>query len=159
MMSGLVSWAGWVVAVAASMWTQGWHENYSQAWYRAHQEGKPLLVVLEPGPARPGDTVAVAYGFQEPSAVPAGAAAAALLQKYVLCHIDTTTAYGQRMLREFKADSVPFVSIIDSTGKLQIFRQAGAMSEQQWEIALATYQDGRAHPAAPAQPTARLCRT
>lgn len=158
-MNGLMCWVGAIAAMAAATPPTGWFDNYSAAWHRAQQEHKPLLVVLEERSADSGQGAAVAHVSVDRGAVSAGAATAELLKKYVLCHIDTTTPYGQRMVRAFKADGVPFVSIIDATGKLQVFRKAGLMSDQEWEVALATYQDGRPHPASSSQPSARLCRT
>ena len=156
-MHGFICWVG-AVAAMAGMPPGGWFENYSTAWHRARQEGKPLLVVLE---AEGQEVAAVGTALGDPRerrVVPDGAATGELLKKYVLCRIDATTPYGQRMVRAFQADAVPFVSIIDTTGKLQIFRKAGPMSEQEWEVALATYQDGKAH-AVSSRPSARLCRT
>lgn len=157
-MYGLICWVGAIAAMAGTP-PGSWFDNYSAAWHRAQQERKPLLVVLEAGAGNLGQAAAVAYRSGDARAIPAGAATEELLKKYVLCHIDTSTAYGQRMLRAFKADGAPFVSIIDITGKLQIFRKAGLMSEHEWEIALATYQDGREHPVNGSPQNARLCRT
>ncbi len=156
-MNGLMCWVGAIVAMAAGTPPTGWFDNYSAAWYRAQQEHKPLLVVLEARAANLGQAAAANVPVGR-GAVSAGGAVAELLKKYVLCHIDTTTPYGERMVRSFKAEAVPFVSIIDTTGKLQIFRKAGLMTDQEWEVALATYQDGQAHPASSSQPSARLCR-
>lgn len=158
-MNGLLCWVAAIAAMAAAATPTGWFDNYSKAWHQAQQEHKPLLVVIDASPADPAQAAAVAQVSVSRSAVPAGAATSELLKKYVVCHIDSTTPYGQRMVRAFKADEVPFVSIIDTTGKLQIFRKSGLMNEQEWEVALATYQDGRAHPAVSSQPKARVCRT
>lgn len=140
----MVSWIAACVLplslVAANAEQLKWHDNYGTALNVAKEQAKPLLVILE----NPNDdarrVTQVAFRSEETSAE--------LLRPYVLCRVDVTTEYGQRVARAFNADEVPHVSIIDKTGQVQIFKQSGPFTTEQWQATLTAHRAGNRKTAA-----------
>jgi len=143
-MIDLTSWA-WVLALlAASASPNDWMNDYGAALKAAKAERKPLLVVIEDPARRTARFEEASLGDQR--------ADRQLLSKYKLCRVDGTTAYGAAVARAFRAQALPFTSIIDKTGSVQIFVKAGPLSETQWRAALAQHQSG-------AKPEPVICST
>ncbi|HVW35802.1 MAG TPA: thioredoxin family protein [Pirellulales bacterium] len=138
------SWAWSLALVAATASPNGWMDDYGAALKAAKAERKPLLVVIE-------DPAQRTARFEEASLADQRADRQ-LLSKYKLCRIDGTTAYGAAVARAFRAQALPFTSIIDKTGSVQIFVKAGPLSETQWREALAQHQSG-------ARPELMICST
>lgn len=140
----LTSWAWSLALLAASAGANDWMSDYGVALKAAKAERKPLLVVIE-------DPAKRTVKFEEASLADQRANQQ-LLSKYKLCRIDATTAYGAAVARAFRAQALPFTSIIDKTGSVQIFVKAGPLSEMQWRAALAQHQSG-------AKPEPVICST
>jgi len=125
-----------------------WTADYGVALEATRAGHKPLLVVIdqETQPA-----VQIVSHQTDP-------ASEKLLARYELCHIDATTPYGQDVARRFKAKTFPHVSIIDATGKTQLFIQRGEMTPTKWEATLARYASG-SRPASQARRSSAVCKT
>jgi hypothetical protein len=124
----------WLAAGAtpeASAW-KGWTSNYGAALKQAKQQGRPLLVVIHGADqdASVVSEVSLLHDGKSP------------LADYVLCHVDSGTAYGKKVAQAFNAGSEPFVSIIDKTASVQLFRHAGDLTSEQWKATLAKYKKG-----------------
>jgi hypothetical protein len=143
-MIGLTSWAWSLAFVAATASPSVWMNDYGAALKAAKAERKPLLVVIEDPAERTAKFEEASLSHQR--------ADRELLSKYKLCRIDATTPYGAAVARAFRAQALPFTSIIDKTGSVQIFVKAGPLSETQWRAALAQHQSG-------AKPEPVICST
>jgi hypothetical protein len=113
-----------------------WMADYGQALQTAREVRKPLLVVLDKTPhehLRP-----VSHRTVAP-----------LLKPYVLCRIDISTPYGQKVANAFRATSFPHTAVIDNTGATVLARRQGPLTESAWTTLLTTYQAGRRPLAAP----------
>lgn len=151
-MIGLGTWIIGVAALLAPNTENRWGTDYTNALQQAQQESRPLLVVLVTPELHAAPTTQVS--------LKAGTAEATLLKNYKLCRIDVTTPYGQKMAKAFAATSFPFTSIIDRTGKVQIFRKAGQFSHEEWEATLVDYKSGVSKPVQTASSQrSRACRT
>lgn len=140
----LTSWAWSLALLAASTAPNDWMNDYGAALQAAKAERKPLLVVIENPAQRTAKFEEASLGDHQ--------ASRQLLSKYKLCRVDATTAYGAAVARAFRAQTLPFTSIIDKTGSVQIFVKAGPLSETQWRAALAEHQSG-------AKPEPVICST
>jgi len=113
--------------------------DYGEALRTARSVGRPLLVVLDSAQQHE-ERIAL------PGARSADAPAADGLENYVLCHVDATTRYGQRVAKAFRATELPYAAIIDKTGSVILFRRAGHMRRGEWIGALRRHRDGERHP-------------
>jgi len=123
-----------VELAAAPPTGQNWHSDYGVALAETKEQGKPLLVVLE----NPDD---------EPSRIHQVSLARhsdrdELLEKYVLCRLDVRTEHGKKMAAAFKAQRVPHTVVIDKSGRWQIFKKTGRLSDGEWTTTLAKHQRG-----------------
>jgi hypothetical protein len=75
----------------------------------------------------------------------------ALLKSYRLCRVDATTEYGKKVAKAFGATQLPHTAIIDRTGSVVLFKQAGQIAATDWNAALAKYQSGVSQPVARTQ--------
>jgi hypothetical protein len=111
-----------------------WQADYGKALAATRTDQRPLLVVLDvpasSDASLAGDLLAT-EGEQ-----------AELLAKYELCHVDVSTEYGQKVAQAFKATEFPHTAIIDRTGAVVLYKNAGQMDESQWSATLAKYQAG-----------------
>lgn len=140
----LTSWAWSLALLAASASANDWMSDYGAALKAAKAERKPLLVVIEDPSQREARFEETSLADQPPSRQ--------LLSKYKLCRVDATTAYGAAVARAFRAQALPYTSIIDKTGSVQIFVKAGPLSTTQWRAALVEHQSG-------AKPEPVICST
>lgn len=104
-----------------------WSTDYGQAKKVAKEVRQPMLIVME-DPAKPEDT------FDESkltSAVEKGK-----LDKYLLCKVDVSTAYGKKVADAFQAKDFPYAAITDKTASYIAFRGAGQMSQNEWKKAI-----------------------
>lgn len=120
--------------VAPSAAGQEWHSDYGTALAAAKEQHKPLLVVLEKSDDEPSRIHQVGLARQTEREQ--------LLQKYVLCRLDVRSEHGEKMATAFKALRVPHTVVIDKTGRWQIFKKTGRLSDDEWAVTLAKHQRG-----------------
>jgi hypothetical protein len=113
-----------------------WESSYGKALEAARADQQPLLVVLD----KPG--AADARLAPELLSPPENGPDLELLRRYHLCHVDVTTEYGQKVAEAFRAQSFPFVAVIDKSGSVIIYSKAGKIDSNEWEQMLATYKSG-----------------
>lgn len=137
-MSGCIAAVVLSGLMAASAPSVQWEADYGKALKQTRAEdARPLLVVLD----MPGDKAQ----SLEPALIDGKAASAtrlALLSRYELCRIDASTQYGKEVARVFKAESFPFVAVIDRTGSVILHQSSGAIDGQAWNTLLAEHLDG-----------------
>jgi hypothetical protein len=126
-----------VVSVTAPPQPLHWESDYGKALKATRVDALPLLVVLD----KPG----VEDSRLDPTLLgegsPAGKEGQNLLA-FRLCHVDVTTEYGQKVADAFHAQEFPYTAIIDKTGSVVIFSEAGKISASEWDDILNTYKDG-----------------
>jgi hypothetical protein len=111
-----------------------WQADYGKALQATRSDQRPLLVVLD-NPADPAASV-------EPQLLDAQGDQAELLKPYRLCRVDVTTDYGKKVAASFGAKQFPHTTIIDKTGKVVLFKQAGKIADDQWRNTLAKFEKG-----------------
>jgi len=128
----LLSLACLVVTAATAQ--ARWLNRYGDGLRAARTAHKPLLVVLEKPAAQAKVTPAsqVVDGEQE-----------TLLADYVLCKVDASTDYGQKVAEAFNATEFPFTAIIDNQGKKVLYRRTGEINRDEWVSTLRKYRRGR----------------
>ncbi len=107
-----------------------WVDDYAVALEEAKELQKPLLIVID-DPSQSQDQSQQAEATLELEN-------AALLEDYVLCHVDVTTDYGKRVADVFKVKQYPSTAIIDKTGEKIIYRKSGQLDDEDWATALGT---------------------
>ena len=141
----------WVLAASfltAPSSNREWLKDYGAALASTKQSQRPLLIVIDQQPKW--------LAHVEPVSDVGQPVAASLLQKYTLCHVDATTAYGQAVAKAFRTATFPTTVIIDRTGSVQLVRKTGRLRADALASMLTAHQNGK-RPAAVPQPTA--CRT
>ncbi len=123
-----------------------WESDYGRALANARSAHKPLLIVLDN--PRDADHRIEPVGLVKGQ--PVDGRAAALLAPYELCHVDVSTQYGQRVAKAFKTRSLPYMAIIDNTGRKIIYRDSGRITEEEWQTALTTHASGEVTNVVPA---------
>lgn len=123
-----------------------WESDYGRALAKTKSNHKPLLIVLD-NPRDVEDRVEAVRSVTEQSA---GEDASSLLSPYELCHVDVSTEYGQQVAQAFKAQTLPYMAIIDKTGRKIIYRHLGRISDDQWQAALVNHASGEIPRATPA---------
>lgn len=111
-----------------------WQADYGKALEATRSDQRPLLVVLD-NPADPAASI-------EPQLLDAKGDQAALLKPYRLCRVDVSTDYGKKVAESFGAKQFPHTTIIDKTGKVVLFKQAGKIADDQWRTTLAKFEKG-----------------
>jgi len=113
-----------------------WQPDYGKALEATRAEEKPLLVVLD----KPADE----ESRLDPALLSEGKSGEQqeLLDDYELCHVDVSTKYGKRVAKAFRAKEFPHTAIIDRTGSVILFSNAGKMKSDQWEHALLSFRKG-----------------
>lgn len=111
-----------------------WQADYGKALAATRSDQRPLLVVLD-NPADPQAAL-------EPSLLAADGQHGELLKSYRLCRVDVTTEYGQKVAAAFGAKQFPHTAIIDRTGSTVLFKKPGPIAGEQWQTALAKFQQG-----------------
>lgn len=147
-MSFALSWvlaASFVVAPSSG---REWLNDYGAALKATKQSQRPLLIVIDQQPKW--------LAHVEPVSDAGQPVAASLLQKYTLCHVDATTAYGKAVAQAFRTATFPTTVIIDKTGSVQLVRKTGRLRADALASMLTAHQLGKRPVAAP-QPIA--CRT
>ena len=120
--------------LAAAPDNQDWTSDYGAALEATRRSSRPLVVVLE-NPADPEQQV-------EPQLFSPAGFTGSTLQRYHRCRIDVSTDYGQQVADAFRTTEFPSTVIIDPAGRRILYRQAGHLSERQWDAVLTRYQDG-----------------
>jgi PIN domain nuclease of toxin-antitoxin system len=115
---------------------------------QARASQRPLLIVIDQQPKW--------LAHIEPVSDTGQPVAASLLQKYTLCHVDATTAYGKAVAKVFRTSTFPTTVIIDKTGSVQLVRKTGRLHAASLASMLTAHQRGERPVVAP-QPTP--CRT
>jgi hypothetical protein len=116
-----------LTSIAATSGGHKWEADYGKALAATRADDRPLLVVLQvPGESQVADD----------------SEQAKLLGDYQLCRIDASTEYGQRVAEAFKAESLPYMAIIDKTGSVVLFHKEGQLSEEEWQSTLAAHRKG-----------------
>ncbi len=122
-----------------------WDSDYGRARAHAQSIHKPLLVILD----KPGDArhriEPVRLVKEQPTSESAD-----LLDAYELCHVDISTEYGQKVAQAFKAEEMPYMAILDKTGRKIVYQHAGPLTGAEWQTALAAHQRGELPQASPA---------
>ncbi|MEM6329636.1 MAG: hypothetical protein AAF790_05240 [Planctomycetota bacterium] len=118
------------LALAVTPPTPQWEADYGKALAQTRSDQRPLLVVIEGGPAA------------SQAAPAAEANAADGLEAYDLCRVSVATEYGQKVAEVFNAKRFPFMAIIDKSGSVILHKQAGVMSEKEWAATLKRYESG-----------------
>jgi hypothetical protein len=134
--------------VTAAPESPQWATSYGKALAAAKASGRPLLITFDQQSASKPQILPASYK--------ADSTQKALLGRYVLCHIDTSTDYGKQVAASFRAVPVPYTAIIDRSGRQIIYRKAGAFGAESWATTLVKYKDGQA-PQAEAHPA--ICFT
>lgn len=118
-------------------------ESYAEAYQTAGSVHKPMLVVLNP-PVSPISTVSHVSHSESITveALRQDERIAPLLEKYVVAVVDTGTAHGKKVHAAFGAKRLPYISVIDSSQKKQIFQASHDVTIPQLQKVLATYQNG-----------------
>ncbi|TWT88418.1 hypothetical protein Mal64_18990 [Pseudobythopirellula maris] len=136
----LASWMALTVAAALSAstpttteTTADWQADYGKALEQTRSDDRPLLVVID-SPSDETQRVDPTLLDPQSGKFP--------LEKYDLCHVDVTTEYGKQVAEAFSATTFPHVSIIDRSGSVILHKQSGAVSEKQWNDALAKHERG-----------------
>lgn len=111
------------------------YSSYTQAWNAAHDAGRPMLVILNPGIDADGKKITEAELRADAKVQP-------LLDKYVVAVIDTTTDHGQKVNEIFGKPTLPRVVVIDKAQKKQIFQSSSDLSNEQIAKVLEQHQDG-----------------
>jgi hypothetical protein len=111
---------------------QDWMTDYGQALEAARAARKPLLIVLDNSTPAEENAKPVAHRGVTP-----------LLASYVLCRIDVSTPYGEKVAAAFHAQSFPQTAVIDNRGSVILARRQGTMTEADWTALLTTYETGR----------------
>ncbi len=109
-----------------------WQSDYAAALKQTRQDDRPLLMVID----QPG------VADQRLSDELLGDSADGALGDYDLCHIDASTKYGKKVAEAFKADTFPYVAVIDKQGKVILHQQAGKLSNGEWSELIGKYRDG-----------------
>lgn len=124
--------------LAATPQPPQWEPSYGKALKATRAGESPLLVVL--------DKPRTEEARIEPELLSEESVSGKefeLLRPYQLCHVDVSTDYGQEVAKAFRAESFPYVAIIDKTGSVVIFRTSGKIDAQEWEQALTVHKNGR----------------
>ncbi len=109
--------------------------NYHRGHSAARAAGKPLLLVLNPGPQGNGNTVSV-------DTIRKTQERRSLLKDYVVVVIDTTTPHGQIVHRAYAHPKLPHVVVLGKHQDYQIFTTSESLYGQRWTEILKTYRAG-----------------
>jgi len=125
------------------------YDDYRQAWQAGRAQNLPVLVILNPSSDADSPSIDVdslrRTGHRRD-----------LLGKYVVAVIDTSTPQGKTVRKLFGSQALPRVSVLDRQQKWQVYKTSQALSAEDWNLVLETYQKGNP-PAVVAKPAA--CRT
>lgn len=135
------------LAVAATVPTPSgadlfWVDDYADALDATKALEKPLLIVID----EPSDSKKRSPHVQ----IAPEKEKAELMENYVLCHVDATTEYGNRVAGCFSVKQYPFTAIIDRTGKWIIYKNAGRMDDSDWVATLDKHKKGQSRNASKA---------
>ena len=120
--------------------------DYGAALKLTKLQGKPLVVLLE----EPSSNKVQQVSFSEEKTV---------ADDYIVCRVDVSTPMGKATAEAFKATQFPFTSIIDRTGAVQVFRQAGTFTTSELNVKLATYKNVTASDCADGSCSTGSCST
>jgi hypothetical protein len=120
-----------LLATLADPQAGNWMDNYGEALETARTARKPLLVVLDVSTSADESLRPVAHRSVAP-----------LLKSYVLCRVDVSTPYGEKVAAAFEAKSFPYVAVIDNRGSKILARRQGELSQSEWSTLLTNYQAG-----------------
>ena len=144
----MLNWVAGVVFALAPVADANWQDDYGVALRSTKQFERPLLVVLDTRARRLAHIQSVSQNRQVDDR--------ALLEKYTLCHVDVTTAYGRRVAEAFRAKTFPTTVIIDKSASVKLVSKVGKLNDQQLHSILVKYQSGE-RPAVAASPV--VCKT
>lgn len=113
----------------------GFYENYHQGLRAAEKAGKPMLVILNPGP----QTVSTAVTLE---GVRKTRERRALLKNYVVVVINAASSHGRVVHRAYGRPKLPHVVILDKRQQYQIFTTSESLYGQRWTEILQTYRRG-----------------
>lgn len=133
MLSGIITAAGFLSLLSTAAPTNDWESNYGQALKTARSSGRRLLIVID-SDGKSGRTVGHVKTRVR----------ANQQHKWVFCHVDATTEYGQEVAKKFKATQLPFVAISDPTCSVISYQKSGPIEPQKWSTILARYTVSRA---------------
>lgn len=122
-------------SLAATPQQPEWSTKYGEALIHAKTVQRPLLIILEDG-SQPNQRL----GQVDPTD---DKTQNIFLNKYVLCRIDVSTAYGKQIANAFHAATFPYIVITDLNVKQIVYRRAGPISDEDWVSTLVSYQDGK----------------
>jgi len=128
-----------------------WGDDYGTALEVTRDLQKPLLIVID-------DSAQTESQSQHTGAHPEKKDAE-LLENYVLCHVDVTTDYGQRVAAVFEVKQYPFTAIIDKTGEKIIYRKIGQLDDSDWITALDTHKRGESRSGSASRKSPSTCYT
>lgn len=110
-------------------------DNYYRASEVARSAGKPILVILNPGPQGEGNAISLAD-------VRKTRERRGLLKNYVVVVIDTTTSHGRVVHRAYHRPKLPHVAVIGREQNYEIFDTSETLYGQRWTEILTTYRQG-----------------
>lgn len=110
-------------------------QSYTEGYYEAQRQQRPLLVILNP----PADAENQAITLD---AVRRTRHRRALLENYVVVVVDTGTSHGRKVHELFDSPQLPRVVVIDKRQQRQIFQTSEFLQGEQWNQILETYQAG-----------------
>lgn len=108
-----------------------WQKDYGKALEQTRSDDRPLLVVIDDAESA-DKSVSKALAATDKT----------LLGSYDLCRVKADTKYGKAVAEVFKAESLPFVAIIDKSGSVILHSQAGAVSAEGFASTLTKFKSG-----------------
>ena len=124
-------------------------DNYHRAHQAAKQAKKPMLMILQNGPATKTSEVSLV-------SVRKTNARRELLKNYVVVVIDANTPHGKIVHKSYWNVKLPHVVVLGNQQKYLIFHTSEKLYGQRWTEILTTYKSG-VLPVAP--PAAVYCAT
>ncbi|MEN1679226.1 MAG: hypothetical protein AAGJ46_06505 [Planctomycetota bacterium] len=109
-----------------------WQADYGKALEQTRSDERPLLVVIDTPAADAEKGLEKALSATDKK----------LLSNYDLCRVNADTKYGKAVAEVFKAETLPYMAIIDKSGSIILHSQAGDMSADALASTLAKYKSG-----------------
>jgi len=113
-----------------------WHSNYGAALKEVRRVDRPLFIAFGGNSTPKRETESAEPVFDEK-------VVRLLKADYVRLYVDTESRRGKRLATRFKADTVPFLVVIDRSAARQVYRQSGPHTVDQVAQLLVKYRKVR----------------
>jgi hypothetical protein len=110
-----------------------WHSSYGAALKEVRRVDRPLFIAFGGKSTPIGKTVSAEPVFDQKIV-------RLLKADYVRLYVDTESHPGKRLATRFKANTVPFLVVIDRSAARQVYRQPGPHSVDQVAQLLVKYR-------------------